>query len=159
MKAQNQKHLIKSYDKLPQEARDAFDEKYGEGYAEAAQKITKPDGSILYVVPLETDDAVYMVKVDLVIDTNFSEEEFEKEAFGRRYCRRRIGRGRERKRKICVDSRRLFRHRRHCGHKGQQRRRIKALFCKPQKQKEELLLQLLFFVVIILNQQYAKTHR
>ena len=82
MKAQNKKHLIKSYDKLPQEARDAFDEKYGEGYAEAAQKITKPDGSILYVVPLETDDAVYMVKVDLVIDTNFSEEEFEKEAFG-----------------------------------------------------------------------------
>ena len=77
MKAQNKKHLIKSYDKLPQEARDAFDEKYGEGYAEAAQKITKPDGSILYVVPLETDDAVYMVKVDLVIDTNFSEEEFE----------------------------------------------------------------------------------
>ena len=79
MKAQTKKHLIKSYQNLPQEARDMFDAKYGEGYADAAQKITKPDGSILYVVPLETEDAVYMVKVNVVVDSKFTEEEFDKE--------------------------------------------------------------------------------
>ncbi|MEE1096862.1 MAG: hypothetical protein U0K83_00880 [Bacteroidales bacterium] len=82
MKAQEKKRLIKSYQNLPEEARELFDIKYGEGYANAAQKITKPDGSLLYVVPLETDDAVYMVKVDVVIDSKFSEEEFDKEILG-----------------------------------------------------------------------------
>ncbi len=82
MKAQEKKRLIKSYQNLPEEARELFDLKYGEGYANAAQKITKPDGSLLYVVPLETDDAVYMVKVDVVIDSKFSEEEFDKEILG-----------------------------------------------------------------------------
>lgn len=82
MKAQTKKHLIKSYQNLPQEARDMFDAEYGEGYADAAQKITKPDGSSLYVVPLETEDAVYMVKVDVVVDSKFTEEEFDKEILG-----------------------------------------------------------------------------
>lgn len=82
MKAQTKKHLIKSYQNLPQEARDMFDAQYGEGYADAAQKITKPDGSSLYVVPLETEDAVYMVKVDVVVDSKFTEEEFDKEILG-----------------------------------------------------------------------------
>lgn len=82
MKAQTKKHLIKSYQNLSQEAKDMFDAQYGEGYANAAQKITKPDGSSLYVVPLETEDAVYMVKVDVVVDSKFTEEEFDKEILG-----------------------------------------------------------------------------
>ncbi|MBO7277450.1 MAG: hypothetical protein J6U84_05760 [Bacteroidales bacterium] len=81
-KGVQKKRSIISYQNLPQEAIDLFDEKYGDGYADYAQKITKPDGSTLYVVPLETDDAVYMVKVDVVIDSKFSEEEFDKEILG-----------------------------------------------------------------------------
>jgi hypothetical protein len=76
------KRSIISYQNLPQEAIDLFEEKYGDGYADYAQKITKPDGSALYVVPLETSDAIYMVKVDVVIDSKFSEEEFDKEILG-----------------------------------------------------------------------------
>ncbi len=82
MKAKNKKRLITSYQNLPQEARTMFDEQYGEGYADSAQKITKPDGSVLYVVPLETEDAVYMVKVDVVVDSKFSDEDFDKEILG-----------------------------------------------------------------------------
>lgn len=82
MKASQKKRLIISYQNLPQQARDLFDSTYGDGYANAAQKITKPDGSLMYVVPLETDDAVYMVKVDVVIDSKFSEEDFDKEILG-----------------------------------------------------------------------------
>ena len=72
------KRSIISYQNLPQEAINLFEEKYGDGYADYAQKIMKPDGEPLYVVPLETDDAVYMVKVDVVIDSKFTEEEFDK---------------------------------------------------------------------------------
>lgn len=82
MKKQEKKRLIKSYQNLPEEARELFDVKYGEGYTNAAQKITKPDGSSIYVVPLETDDAVYMVKVDVVVDSKFTEEDFDKEILG-----------------------------------------------------------------------------
>lgn len=82
MKSQTKKHLIKSYQNLPQEAKDLFDIKYSEGYANAAQKITKPTGESIYVVPLETEDAVYMVKVDVVVDSKFTEEEFDKEILG-----------------------------------------------------------------------------
>ena len=64
------------------EAKDLFDIKYSEGYANAAQKITKPTGESIYVVPLETEDAVYMVKVDVVVDSKFTEEEFDKEILG-----------------------------------------------------------------------------
>lgn len=82
MKKQEKKRLIKSYQNLPEEARELFDVKYGEGYANAAQKITKPDGSSIYVVPLETSDAVYMVKVDVIVDSKFTEEDFDKEILG-----------------------------------------------------------------------------
>lgn len=82
MKMQEKKRLIKSYQNLPEEARELFNVKYGEGYANAAQKITKPDGSSMYVVPLETEDAVYMVKVDVVVDSKFTEEDFDKEILG-----------------------------------------------------------------------------
>ncbi len=82
MKAQEKKRLIKSYQNLPQDARTQFDTQYSEGYTEFAQKITKPDGTSIYVVPLETEDAVYMVKVDVVVDSKFSEEEFDREILG-----------------------------------------------------------------------------
>ena len=76
------KRSIISYQNLPQEAIDLFEEKYGDGYADYTQKIVKPDGTPLYVVPLETDEAIYMVKVDVVIDSKFTEEEFDKEILG-----------------------------------------------------------------------------
>lgn len=76
------KRSIISYQNLPQEAIELFEKKYGDGYADYAQKITKPDGSALYVVPLETDDAIYMVKVDVVVDSKFSDEDFDKEILG-----------------------------------------------------------------------------
>lgn len=81
-KGVEKKRLVISYQNLPQAAIEQFDEKYGDGYADYAQKVTKPDGNVLYVVPLETDDAVYMVKVDVVIDSKFTEEEFDREILG-----------------------------------------------------------------------------
>ena len=73
------KRLIISYDKLPQEGKDAFEQKYEEGFMDYIQSVTRPDGSPMFVVPLETEEAVYMVKVDVKVDSKLTDDEFDKE--------------------------------------------------------------------------------
>lgn len=45
------------------------------------QKIIKPDGTPIFVVPLETEDTSYMVKFEVRIDSHLAEEELDKELF------------------------------------------------------------------------------
>jgi hypothetical protein len=79
MKSTTKKRLIISYKNLSEAEKQAFDERYEDGYSEFIQKIQKPDGSLLFVVPFETDVAMYMVKVDVRVDTKLTDEEFDKE--------------------------------------------------------------------------------
>lgn len=52
--------------------------KYPLGYNDYVIKVTKPNNDFFYAVTVDTEDASYLVKVDVKID-NLTEEEFEKE--------------------------------------------------------------------------------
>ena len=41
---------------------------YPLGFNEVMQRIDKPDGTFFYVVPYETEDTYYMVKIDVKVD-------------------------------------------------------------------------------------------
>ena len=75
------KKMIISYNNLTPDAIEAFKLKYSLGYHDYITRITKPNGEYIHVVPLETADAIYMVKVDVKIDSKVTEEELEKELF------------------------------------------------------------------------------
>lgn len=75
------KKLIISHENLSDELRELFKEAYPDGYNDYKQKITKPDGTPIFVVPLETEDTSYMIKFEVRIDSHLAEEELEKEYF------------------------------------------------------------------------------
>ncbi len=75
------KSIIISYDKLSDELKAKLSEKYPEGYRNFVIKYPKPNGDFFYAVSLETGDTNYLVKVDVRVDSVFSEQEFEKEYF------------------------------------------------------------------------------
>ena len=57
---------------LPADARAAFDEKYPRGladYLQDAEEVRKPSGETIYAVRLEMEDTVYLVKVDIKVDS------------------------------------------------------------------------------------------
>lgn len=63
------KNLIVSYKNLPDDVKELFKEAYPEGYSNYITRFVKPNGEPIFVVPLETPDAAYMVKFDVKIDT------------------------------------------------------------------------------------------
>lgn len=75
------KKLMISYDNLSEELKELFKETYPEGHKDHMQKIVKPDGTPIFVVPMETEDTSYMVKFEARIDSHFAEEELDKELF------------------------------------------------------------------------------
>ena len=77
----NKKRVIISYHNLAPEILDLFKEKYLYGYSEYITKVTKPNNDVIYCVPLETDDAIYMVKIDVKVDSKMSDEDFDKLLF------------------------------------------------------------------------------
>lgn len=82
MRKNHKKKLIVSYKNLSEELLSLFKETYPEGHADFVQKTIKPNGEPIFVVPLETEDATYMVKVEVKIDTTLAEEELDKELYG-----------------------------------------------------------------------------
>jgi len=74
----SKKRVIISLNNLPSEIKEEFQKTYPYGYSDKVQKIQKPNGDTIFVVPLETESAIYMVKVDVKIDTKMTDEEFEK---------------------------------------------------------------------------------
>lgn len=77
----HKKNLIISYAKLTDELKSLFLETYPkeagevvEGYYKFQQRITKPNGEEIFVVPLETEDTLYMVKIDVKIDSQLSDD-------------------------------------------------------------------------------------
>lgn len=77
----NKKKVIISYHNLPPKVMEAFKEKYMYGYSEFISKITKPNNDVIYVVPLDTEDASYMVKIDVKVDSKMTDEDFDKLLF------------------------------------------------------------------------------
>lgn len=74
------KRVIISYMNLSPELLGAFKLTYPHGHNEAMIRIDKPGGEFFYVVPLETEEISYLVKVDVKIDTK-PEEELEKDYY------------------------------------------------------------------------------
>ena len=77
----NKRKVIISYHNLAPEALEAFKEKYPYGYSDYITKVTKPNNDVIYVVPLDTDDAAFLVKVNVKVDNKMSEEDLEKLLF------------------------------------------------------------------------------
>ncbi|MCR5822475.1 MAG: hypothetical protein K6F85_06130 [Bacteroidales bacterium] len=76
------KNLIVSYKNLSDELKELFAETYPEGYKEHLQRNVKPSGEPIFVVPLETDDTVYMVKFEVKIDTTLADDDLDKDLYG-----------------------------------------------------------------------------
>ncbi|GIV37157.1 MAG: hypothetical protein KatS3mg032_1536 [Cyclobacteriaceae bacterium] len=70
------KRLIKSLENLSQDLRDLLKKQYPNGYESAITRITNARNEPIFVFPLETDDATYLVKVPA---TKNSEGEYEME--------------------------------------------------------------------------------
>lgn len=77
----HKKNLIVSYKNLSEELLELFKEQYPEGYRDYLQRFEKPNGESIFVVPMETDDTVYMIKFDVKIDSTFAEDELDKDFF------------------------------------------------------------------------------
>ena len=79
-KEKEKKHLVASFNNLAPELQDRIKELYPMGFAEAMMRVDKPNGDFFYVVPFETDDISYMVKIDVKID-DLSEEDDDKDYY------------------------------------------------------------------------------
>ena len=65
------RRLVVSYSNMKEDVAAAFKEKYPKGYADYMGdlfKVDKPDGSSFYAITLETDDAIYLIKMVVTID-------------------------------------------------------------------------------------------
>ncbi len=68
------KRVAISFANLSPELLDLFHQAYPAGYTDAMIRVDKPTGDFFYVVPLETPDTSYMVKVDVKIDAKPEED-------------------------------------------------------------------------------------
>ena len=62
------KRLVTSFNNLTAEQQEAVKELYPRGFAEVMTRIDKPNGDFFYVVPYETEEVSYLVKIDVKID-------------------------------------------------------------------------------------------
>ncbi len=69
------KRVVISYHNLPVELQEELKKKYPYGYTEAMIRIDKGPGDFFYGVVLETENTSYLVKVDVKVDGNLSEDE------------------------------------------------------------------------------------
>lgn len=68
------KRLVTSIHNLSVEQQSELKALYPLGFSEIMQRIDKPDGSFFYVVPYETEDTYYLVKVDVKVDDGQDDE-------------------------------------------------------------------------------------
>jgi len=72
------KRLVTSFNNLSSEQQEEVKALYPRGYADVMTRIDKPNGEPIFVVPYETDEISYLVKVDVKIDdaTNDVDDDF-----------------------------------------------------------------------------------
>ena len=73
--AQNntKKRLVTSFNNLTTEQQDEVKALYPRGFAEVMTRIDKPNGDFFYVIPYETEEISYLVKIDVKIDDSTDE--------------------------------------------------------------------------------------
>ncbi|HIW65807.1 MAG TPA: hypothetical protein H9879_06230 [Candidatus Alistipes intestinipullorum] len=69
------KHIVTSFHNLSSELQDAVREKYPLGFTDAMIRVDKPNGDFFYAVPFDTDEIAYMIKIDVKIDDNASDDD------------------------------------------------------------------------------------
>ncbi len=62
------KRLVTNFHNLTPEQQEAVKSLYPHGFTEVMTRIDKPNGDFFYVVPYETADTSYLVKIDVKID-------------------------------------------------------------------------------------------
>ena len=62
------RRLITSFHNLTPEQQAEVKALYPLGFTEVMTRYDKPDGSFFYTVPYETEEAYYMVKIDVKVD-------------------------------------------------------------------------------------------
>ncbi len=72
------KRIIKSYEKLSTELQDQLREQYPYGFSNKLIRLNNSKNETFFAVPLETDDTIYMVKVQIekIKKHNDSDDEF-----------------------------------------------------------------------------------
>ena len=75
--AQNntKKRLVTSFNNLTTDQQSEGKALYPRGFAEVMTRIDKPNGDFFYVVPYETDEVSYLVKIDVKIDDSTDDVE------------------------------------------------------------------------------------
>jgi hypothetical protein len=71
------KKRIISQENLEPKVLEMFLKKYPNGFTGFVQNITSPKGENLHVVPLETDDSIFLVKVKVVVKKTRDDEDEE----------------------------------------------------------------------------------
>lgn len=68
------KRLVTSIHNLTPEQQAEVKALYPLGFTEVMQRIDKPDGTFFCVVPYETEDTYYLVKIDVKVDDGQEDE-------------------------------------------------------------------------------------
>ena len=69
------KRVVISYKKLTPELQEEVRKKYPQGYTDSMIRIDKSPTDFFYAIMLETEDASYLIKVDVKVDSKVEEEE------------------------------------------------------------------------------------
>ena len=67
------KRIVTSIHNLTPEQMEEVKALYPKGFSEVMSRIDKPKGDFFYVVPYETEDTSYLLKIDVKIDENADE--------------------------------------------------------------------------------------
>ncbi|MBP3383199.1 MAG: hypothetical protein IIV29_01670 [Tidjanibacter sp.] len=71
----NKKRSVVSFANLSPELQEEVKKLYPYGFTEAMMRIDKPNGDFFYAVPFETDEVMYLVKINVKIDDHIEEED------------------------------------------------------------------------------------
>ena len=67
------KRLLTSLNKLPLDVLALIKSKYPSGYSRQLQEVKDRNNNSMYVLPVETNEATYLVKIDSIRQTNISQ--------------------------------------------------------------------------------------
>ena len=67
------KRIVTSIHNLTPEQLEEVKALYPKGFSEVMSRIDKPNGEFFYVIPYETEDTSYLLKIDVKIDENADE--------------------------------------------------------------------------------------
>ena len=67
------KRIVTSIHNLTPDQLEEVKALYPKGFSEVMSRIDKPNGDFFYVVPSETEDTSYLLKIDVKIDENADE--------------------------------------------------------------------------------------